>query len=128
MAKVQRKTAARALDFVAVSKADFEGEKALGDLVYRLRLLVNVSRHADNVSECSLKSGQQADGCAEIDDNHGFQKSEGRREYAADEQLPHGDGDATATPGEPGQRRNQNEKVYPPRLGNEADHHGMILL
>src|SRR5216683_4945034 len=43
---------------------DFEGEKALGDLVYRLRLPVNVSRHADNVSECSLISGQQTDGGA----------------------------------------------------------------
>src|SRR5216683_1927844 len=102
---------------------EFEGEKALGKLAYRLGLLVEASRHADDVGECSLISGQQPRGGAEIDDNHSFQESEGRREHAGDEQLPRGKRDTATTPGEPGQQRNQNEEVYPPRLGNESDGH-----
>jgi len=48
-----------------------------------------------------------------IDDNHGFQKSEGRCEDAAEEQcaiVKERRRDARR----PGQRRNQDEEVYPP--------------
>jgi hypothetical protein len=118
-AKVQRKTAARALEF--------EGEKAFGELADGLGLNVELAGHADHVRESPLIAGEQTDGGAEIDNDHGFEESEGRGEDAAEEQLRPCERNAGATPGEPGQRRNCDEEVDPPGLGDESDGHGKIL-